>query len=126
MTSVSVSIRASRSETRSETRSAPQETSNAELPCEVNPCTGSGTLLTGLEVNQLRDSGVFTIPLASSVPANTLITIELPEAYGGETPSVVVSGTDVFRDGSGTDTAICFIGPARIVMTSNGVSEWSL
>jgi len=90
------------------------------------PHTTSGTLTAGGLINQIRDSGSFTMPLAASYDANTILVVELPELYTASTPTLTRSGSDLFRDSSGTDTSITWAGAARLTLTTNGTDEWSL
>ena len=92
----------------------------------VIPQTVSGTLTAGGQVNQLRDSGSFTFPLASSVAINTKIVVELPDKYKAQTPVVTASGADTIVDGDGSDTSITFGGAAKVTLTSDGTSVWEL
>lgn len=89
----------------------------------VIPHTGGGTL-TALRINELRDADAYFFPLANSVSANQIITINLPQRYPtGAT--VTRSGSDTI-EGLTSDTSITFNVPASITLTSNGVDEWSL
>ena len=92
----------------------------------VIPQTVSGTLTAGGRINQLRDSGAFTLPLANSVTADTILVVELPDRYNAQTPTVTRSGSDTITDRNGTDTVINFVGAAKLTLTSDGVSDWSL
>lgn len=92
----------------------------------TNPMTVSGEVVAGGKTNQLKDSGAFTAPLAGSVPANTLLVVELPKVHSTETPTLTASGADLFEDENGTDTSITWAGSAKITLTSDGVSKWSL
>lgn len=91
----------------------------------VIPQTVSGVLTTGGRLNQIRDSGAFDFPLAASVPANTILVVELPDKYKAQTPSITRSGTDTITNGDGTDTVINFVGAVKLTLTSDGVSDWS-
>jgi hypothetical protein len=95
---------------------------------KVIPQTVSGVLTVGssTSINQFRDSGSFTMPLANSITANYTLVAELPEKFAYNTPTITTSGSDVFRISTGTDTVISFNGPATLTFTSDGVSEWSL
>ena len=93
---------------------------------KVIPQTVSGVLTAGASINQFRDSGSFTMPLANSITANHTLVAELPEKFAYNTPTITTSGSDVFRISTGTDTVISFNGPATLTFTSDGVSEWSL
>mgnify|MGYP003679560516 CR=1 FL=1 len=93
---------------------------------QVIPHTTSGTLTAGGLINQIRDSGAFTMPLAASYDANTILVVELPELYTASAPTLTRSGSDLFRDSSGTDTSITWAGAAKLTLTTNGTDEWSL
>ena len=93
---------------------------------QVIPHTTSGTLTAGGLINQIRDSGAFTMPLGASYPVNTILVVELPELYTASTPTLTCSGSDLFRNSSGTDTSITWAGAARLTLTTNGTNEWSL
>ena len=94
----------------------------------VIPQTVSGTLSAGGQINQLRDSGAFTIPLANSVTADAILVVELPRKYTNETPSATVSGSDNLEDENGDDPdgIINWAGAAKLTLTSDGVDTWSL
>jgi len=92
----------------------------------VIPQTVSGILTAGGKLNQIRDSGAFTMPLANSVDTDTILVVELPKKYAAQTPSLTRSGGDSFEDDAGTDTVISWLGAARLTLTSDGVSKWSL
>ena len=91
----------------------------------VIPQTGGG-LLAALRTNELRDSGAYTLPLANTVSANQIIIITLPDRYGASAPTVTASGSDTITNIDGTDTSITFVGSAKLNLTSDGVSNWSL
>tara|TARA_R110000850_G_scaffold223401_1_gene349099 strand:- start:771 stop:3137 length:2367 start_codon:yes stop_codon:yes gene_type:complete len=91
----------------------------------VIPQTGGGTL-TALRTNEIRDSGAYTLPLANAVLVNQTIIITLPSRYGASTPTVTRSGSDTITNIDGTDTSITFAGSAKLSLTSDGVSNWSL
>jgi hypothetical protein len=97
----------------------------AVLTNTVIPQTGGG-LLTALRTNELQDSGAYTLPLANSVLVNQTIIITLPDRYGASTPTVTISGSDTITNIDGTDTSITFVGSAKLNLTSDGVSNWSL
>jgi hypothetical protein len=92
----------------------------------VIPWTVSGELTPGGEENQLRDGGAFTIPLASTVDMNSILVITLPDTYENFTPTVTASGGNLFRNGFGTDTVLQFVGSQKVILTSNGISEWGI
>ena len=93
----------------------------------VIPQTGGG-LLTALRINELQDSGAYTLPLSNSVNANQTITIILPETYKTFNPTVTRSGSDTITYSGGTDTSITFNSGSSISLelTSNGVSDWRI
>ena len=90
----------------------------------VIPHTGGGAL-TALRINELRDDNSgYTLPLANSVSANQIITINLPTRYA--TGAIVTrSGSDTI-EGLTSDTSITFSGATSITLTSDGSSEWTL
>jgi hypothetical protein len=90
----------------------------------VFPQTGGGVLTGGGQINQIRDSSTYTMPDATLALANTLLIVELPDLYNNETPSVVTAGSDIFRNETGTDTIVNFIGSTRLELTSDGAGEW--
>jgi hypothetical protein len=91
----------------------------------VVPQTGGGTL-SAKRVNELQDGSTYSIPLASSVAAEETMVIDLPSTYGAFEPLCNISGGDTVTDVNGSDTAIQFLGPARLTLTSDGVSVWRL
>lgn len=93
---------------------------------KVVPFTVSGTVTPGGVINQIRDSGTFTAPLAADYEADTILVIDLPELYKSQTPTLNRSGGDLFENEDGTDTSITWVGAAKITLTSDGVSKWSL
>ena len=89
--------------------------------------TVNGILVAGGVNNQLRDSGTFTMPLASSVPANTILVVELPQTYSAQTPTVIRGGTDFLEDdASSTHIDVDWLVAGKLTFTSNGVDKWSL
>lgn len=92
----------------------------------VIPQTVSGLLSTGGVINQIRDAGAFTMPLANSVLINTILVVELPDLYTALAPTLTRTGADLFQNNAGTDTSITWAGAARLTLTSNGVDKWSL
>jgi|19_taG_2_1085344.scaffolds.fasta_scaffold47276_3 hypothetical protein len=94
----------------------------------VLPYTVDGEFVAGGAINQITDSGAFTIPLASSVMLGTILVAELPRRYGAFTPTASASGADEIIDESGADPdgVISWAGPTQIKLTSDGVSAWSL
>jgi hypothetical protein len=90
----------------------------------VIPHTGGGAL-TALRVNELRDADSgYTLPLAASVSANQTITITLPTRYA--TGAIVTrAGSDTI-EGATSDTTLTFVGAGEAILTSDGISEWSI
>ena len=93
----------------------------------VIPQTGGGALI-ALRVNELQDSGAYTLPLASSVLVNQTITISQPDSYISFLPTVTRTGSDTITYSVGTDTVINFNSGSSItlILTSNGVSDWRI
>lgn len=109
--------------------SVEQQATNAEIDTrtsKVLPQTVTGTLTVGGRINQIRDSGSFTLPLASGVDADTILVVELPDKYKAQTPVITRAGSDTITNSTGTDTSITFAGAAKLTLTSDGVSDWSL
>lgn len=99
----------------------PLSKNQAVIPQIIN-----GTLIAGGKINQIRDSGAFLLPLANSVEPNVILVVELPDTYAAQTPTITRLGADLISDNSGTDTSITFAGAAKLTLTSDGVSTWSL
>ncbi|NRA52374.1 MAG: hypothetical protein HRU12_24875 [Phaeodactylibacter sp.] len=93
----------------------------------VIPHTGGGAL-TGLRINELRDGGAYTLPLANAVQVNQTITIDLPERYKTFEPTITASGADNIISSTGSDTSIQYdaVSFGKITLTSDGVGNWSL
>ncbi len=93
----------------------------------VIPKTGGG-LLAGLRINEIRDGGAYTLPLANEVLANQTITIDLPERYRNSVPVISVTGGDTITASTGTDTSITYDSNSfgKIVLTSDGANNWSI
>lgn len=87
---------------------------------------GGGGLLLGNVENQIHDSSEYTMISASSVDAMTICTIVLTDAFRSNTPRVVLQPGDTIYDGFVEDSSIEFRGPARIRLTSDGISKWNL
>ena len=91
----------------------------------VLPKTGA-VALTALRINELQNAGPFTLPAANSVAANQIITLDFPDAFAAFEPVVNRSGSDTITDSTGTDTSITFKGSTRVVLISDGSSDWRL
>jgi len=92
----------------------------------VIPQTVSGLLTAGGAINQITDSGAFTMPLAASVEVGVILVVELPDTYSAQTPTLTRTGADLFEDNGGTDTVISWVGAEKLTLTSDGVSTWRL
>ena len=93
----------------------------------VDPLTGGGIIPINALVKQIRDSGAYTMVDASTVAADTMILVELPELYKAETPTITTNAGDVFRTSLGaTENVIQFEGATLIELVSNGSNEWFL
>ena len=66
------------------------------------------------------------MPLANSVDVNTNLIVELPDTYTAQVPTLTRTGADLFENNAGTDTSITWAGAAKLTLTSDGVSKWSL
>lgn len=91
----------------------------------VLPKTGA-VGLTALRINEVQNAGPFTLPAASSVDANQIITIDFPDEFKAFIPVVNRLGSDTITNGAGTDTSITFLGSTRIILISDGISDWRL
>jgi hypothetical protein len=91
----------------------------------VLPKVGAVALI-ALRINELQDAGPFTLPAASSVDANQIITLDFPDEFAAFEPVVNRAGSDTITDSTGTDTSITFKGSTRIVLISDGISDWRL
>lgn len=87
---------------------------------------GGGGLLLGDVENHIHDGSAYTMVSASSVDAMTTCNVILPDAFRNFTPSISFQSGDTVFDGVNSDTAIEFRGPARIQLTSDGISKWNL
>lgn len=110
------------------TAATDQQSFNDELALLniVIPQTVNGLLTANGRVNQIRDSGAFTMPLANSVLANTVLVVELPDTYTTSTPILTRTGADLFEDNAGTDTSITWSSAAKLTLTSDGINTWRL
>jgi len=89
--------------------------------------TGGG-LLTALRINEIQDAGAYTLPTASSVAANQIITITLPDKFKAFSPVITITGADTISFSGGTDTSITLNtgNSESLTLTSNGISDWRL
>ncbi len=104
----------------------PEVALNTDAISKVIPHLVGATLTAGGQINQLRVTSAFFLPLANSVDVNTILVVELDDTFGASTPSVTRTGADLIRNGSGTDTNLAFKTAARLTLTSDGTSEWRL
>jgi hypothetical protein len=91
----------------------------------VLPKTGAVALI-ALRINELQNAGPFTLPAASSVDVNQTITLDFPDAFAAFEPVVNRAGSDTITDSAGTDTSITFKGSTRVILTSDGSSDWRI
>lgn len=88
----------------------------------VVPISGGG-LLTANRINEITDGNTgYLLPLAASVPANSVITITLNVI--GVTPRIDANGIDTITRLGVIDTSIVFDAPTTIQLASNGVTNW--
>lgn len=85
-----------------------------------------GVTLSSFAVNEIQGAQSNPIPLASSVPANTRLTISVPETFGGIKTTHLVSGSDTTTDATGVSDGFIFNWPngGTITIVSDGVSNW--
>lgn len=92
-----------------------------------------GELLLTNDVNEIQATQSNPLPLAASVPANTVIKITVPETYKGITTTHLASGSDTTTDSNGTlpsveDPVAGFVfnwpSGGTLFVTSNGVDNW--
>ena len=93
---------------------------------KVRPLTGGGALLAEW-CNVLKDAGTYTLPLANSVPANTLIIITKSDTARNLTPAFDCSGADTiaYLGGTATGINIDVLWDDSIILYSNGTNQWS-
>lgn len=91
----------------------------------VLPKTGA-VALTALRINEVQNAGPFTLPAANSVAANQIITIDFPDEFKAFVPVINRAGSDTITNGDGTDTSITLLGSIRIILVSDGISDWHL
>lgn len=86
-----------------------------------------GTLST-TTVNELQVTAAVTIPLANSVPANTMLELLVTDTHKGTTTTINRSGTDQLQDSSGLDNslAISWVSGGTATLISNGTDTWRL
>lgn len=92
-----------------------------------------GSALSADQVNEIQATQSNPLPLAASVPANTMLKITVPETYKDITTTHLASGSDTTTDSSGTlpsvdDPVAGFIfnwpNGGTLFITSNGVDNW--
>ena len=91
------------------------------------PLTGGGALTAG-RINEIQDTDTYTMPLANSVAANTILQVTLPLPFRAETPTIERSGADTLSFDSGTDTSFQYNGLTwgPYTFISDGSSDWRL
>lgn len=94
---------------------------------EVLRLTGGGNL-TARFSHELNDSATYTLPLANSVPAGTVLIAGKTDQFKGHSPVAQRSGSNLIRFGGGTDTELRFSAPYAhsLRFVSNGTGEWSI
>jgi len=97
---------------------------NAQL-IKVKYLSGGGSLFAEWE-NVLTDASTYTLPLANSVPADTIILISKSDLARNLTPAVDCSGADTISWLSGTGTGINLdvLWDDCIRLSSNGTNQW--
>lgn len=95
----------------------------ARANLSVVPKTTGQVLQWGV-VNSFQNTATVTIPLASTVAANTYLDIYVADLYKGAVITVNRSGSDLFNNGT-TDTqlVVTFTSGGSFRIVSNGVSE---
>jgi len=104
----------------------------SRINLEANPqlikikyLSGGGLLFAEWE-NVLTDAGTYTLPLANSVPADTIILISKSDSARNLTPAFDCSGADTISWLSGTGTGINLdvLWDDCIRLSSNGTNQW--
>lgn len=92
---------------------------------KVKHLSGGGALFAEWE-NVLTDAGTYTLPLANSVPADTIILISKSDSARNLTPAFDCSGADTISWLSGTGTGINLdvLWDDCIRLSSNGTNQW--
>ncbi len=93
----------------------------------ANYLSGGGNL-SAYRNNVLTDGSTYTLPLAASVPENTILVVSMLDLHKGFQPLVQRSGSNLIRRAAGTDTAMLMQQARKISFTlvSNGVDEWRI
>ena len=93
----------------------------------ANYLSGGGNL-SAYRNNVLTDGSTYTLPLAASVPANTILAVSMLDTHKGFQPLVQRAGADLLRRAAGTDTAMLMQQGQKVSFTlvSNGVDEWRI
>jgi len=93
----------------------------------ANYLSGGGNL-SAYRNNVLTDASTYTLPLAASVPANTILVVSMLDTHKGFQPLVQRAGSDLIRRAAGTDTAMLMQQAQKVSFTlvSNGVDEWRI
>lgn len=92
---------------------------------QVKYLSGGGNLFPEWE-NVLTDAGTYTLPLANSVPEDTIILISKSDSARNLTPAFDCSGADTISWLSGTGTGINLdvLWDDCIRLSSNGTNQW--
>lgn len=92
-----------------------------------------GVTLSAVAINEISATQSNPLPLAASVPVNTMLKITVPETYKGITTTHLASGSDTTTDSNGTlpsvdDPVAGFIfnwpRGGTLFITSNGIDNW--
>lgn len=92
-----------------------------------------GVTLSAIAINEISATQSNPLPLAASVPVNTMLKITVPETYKGITTTHLASGSDTTTDSNGTlpnggDPVAGFIfnwpSGGTLFVTSNGIDNW--
>lgn len=94
---------------------------------KVKWLSGGGALTAYFE-NVLTDSGIYAIPLASSVPANGALLVTKNDANRAGTPTIQTQGGNTLTWSGAPDTAMQLLTTKREVykLVSDGVSTWRI
>lgn len=92
-----------------------------------------GSTMEAYRLNEIQTTQSNPLPLASSVPANTVLRITVPKTYKNITTTHLASGSDTTTDSNGTlpsveDPVAGFIfnwpSGGTVFVTSNGIDNW--
>lgn len=89
--------------------------------------TGGGSL-TAFSLHIVTDGSTYTLPLANSVPANSVLQVLKPDQYRTSQPIIQCAGADALVWNGANDTSIKYDYGylTGLVFKSNGSNQWSL